>query len=84
MAACAAAGVGFGSDDEGSDADSWDRRKSSGGRSVHRLSISCGGKVSTYGTVVFVVRRSGKVVNGLSTGCWREPPEPELRELRKF
>lgn len=86
IAACCAAGVGLGSVDEESEELSWARRKRSAGSSAHRASTSDIEMLSTYGTVVVDVRRSGRVVKGLSAPrAWPLvaldlPP----RELRKF
>ncbi len=81
MAASAAAGVGLGSAEDGSFEDSWASRKSSAGSKLQSVFVSSSDKLSTYGIVVLLVRRSGSVVNGLSAPR-AAPPDP--REFRKF
>ena len=73
MAACAAAGVGVGSEDDGSDVLSCSSKKSSGGRRLQSLSTCPGDVVSIYGIVVLVGSRSGNVVKGFSACCCRSP-----------
>lgn len=83
MAACAAAGVGLGSAEVGSEVDSWVSRKRSGGRRAQRVLI-CEVEVreSSQGIVVLVGRRSGRVVEGCCCCC---PCGLEaLRDWRKF
>lgn len=80
MAACAAEGVGLGSADDGSFEDSCASRKSSAGSRLHSAFVSFSDRLSTYEIVVLVVRRSARVVKGLSA----PRVAPDWRELRKF
>lgn len=70
------------------DEDSCSRRKISGGRKVQRLSTCSGVALLMNGIVVLELRRSGRVVKGLSADCcccWS--PDcwlPPCKERRKF
>ena len=74
MAACAAAGVGSGSTEDDVSEDSCASRKRSAGSRVQ--SVSTSGRLSTYGIVVLVERRSERVVKGLSAPLAPPPPPP--------
>ena len=72
----------MGSEEEAVGADSWVRRKSSGGRRAQRVLSWEGVVVESQGRVVLVGRRSGRVVEGLSgCCCWGLEA---LRDWRKF
>jgi hypothetical protein len=72
------------------DDDSCSRRKISGGRKVQRLSTCSGVALLMNGIVVVELRRSGRVVKGLSAACccfccWPlDCWPPPCRERRKF
>ena len=76
MAACAAAGVGSGSTEDDVSEDSCASRKRSAGSRVQSVSTSVPGRLSTYGIVVLVERRSERVVKGLSAPLAPPPPPP--------
>lgn len=69
MAAWPPAAVAVGSEEDGSEALSCASRKSSGGRSAQSLSTWPGDAAEMNGMVVLVLRRSGRVVKGLSAGA---------------